>query len=141
MAAEIRLEEREADIKELQAKLQRTQSDLEHARTANNSLEVQLGEAHGRTEELRTRAEKLARELKTSENDVRDAVSEREALSQRHTELEETSKAEARALDAELKSLNLDNDTLTGERDQLAQRLANAEESMGWFARRKYNKK
>lgn len=115
-------------------------SDLEYTQTELGQLEKQLAEqttatavAEARVDELRQRAEQAEK--------LRAEISqERDSLDQQHRELEKTSAESLSVLSNDLESTKSNAEKLAGERDELAAKLDQAESSMGWWTRRKYQR-
>lgn len=115
-------------------------SDLEYTQTELGQIEKKLAEqatstavAEARVDELRQRAEQ-AEKLRS------EIAQERDSLDQQHRELEKTSAESISALSGDLESTKSDAEKLVGERDELEAKLAEAEGSMGWWTRRRYQK-
>lgn len=136
--AEAQLEQSKSREKEADAKLRQVTSDLENERQALNEVTQQLTEstkevavAEARIEELRKRVDQAAQE--------------RDSLGQSMRELEKSSAESlsvvSRDLDNVRSSLEIaENETRTavGERDELAAKAQKLEDSLSWWARRKY---
>lgn len=111
-----------SDNDHLRAEYERTQSLLTESERARGQLEGQLERAHDEAEQ----AEKLRAEIAQERDSLGDKYSETaKSLSEASTDLEHAKN---------------DTQTVAGERDELAAKLADAEASMGWWTRRKYNR-
>ena len=124
----------------IQRERDQARSDLEHEKTGHEQTSTQLTEidkakavAEARVDELRTQLEKT--------EDLRAEVAqERDSLDLEHRELQKTSAESLTAASDALETSKNETETVAGERDELTQKLAEAEASMGWWTRRKYNK-
>ena len=115
-------------------------NDLEHAQGEWHRSETDRAEAVGR-------AEVLQAELEKAQLAAKDAAQERDSLDQQHRELEKTSAESLSALSNDLDDVrssleNAENDVkrAVGERDELAAKAQKLEGSLGWWARRKYQR-
>ena len=115
-------------------------SDLEHERSGHGQTNSQLVESDKAKAVAEARVEELRKQ-------VDQAAQERDSLGQSMRELEESSAESLSALSGDLDGVrsdleNAENDVtaLTGERDELAAKAQKLEDSLGWWARRKYNR-
>ena len=131
--AEAKLEHSQGEIDRLTKSLERAESDVEHWRTEHGQTERDLVDANARLDELRGQLEK-AENLRT------ESAQERDSLDLEHRELQRTSAESLLAVSADLETARNDVDQVVGERDELAAKLAKAESSMGWWARRRYQR-
>ncbi len=89
--------------------------------------------AEARVDELRLRAEQAEK--------LRSEVSqERDSLDLEHRELQKSSAESISDLSTKLDGVRNEVAETVGERDELAAKLAEAEASMGWWTRRKYQR-
>jgi len=106
-------------------------SDLEHERTGHEQTSTELIEV----DKAKAVAEARVEELR---NQVEQATQDRDSLGDKYSQLEESSAESLSELSAKLDQATEDVETAAGERNELAARLAYAEQSMGWWTRRKY---
>ena len=131
--AEAKLEHSQGEIDRLTKSLERAESDVEHWRTEHGQTERDLVDANARLDELRGQLEK-------AENLSAESAQERDSLDQQHRELQKESAESLSALSKELDSAQTEHQATAEERDELAAKLAQAEASMGWWTRRKYER-
>lgn len=140
-AADLRASE--SKVGALEAQLQQARNDLEHERVESQRLRADLSEsskaeavAAARTEEIQARVADLERQ-------VAQAAGERSGL-QAALETAAASAAEAADFNVELSDQAAQLEARIGEleaqRDALAASKAQAEESLGWLGRRRFNK-
>lgn len=132
--AEAKLEHAQGDIDRLTKSIERAESDVEHWRTEHGQVERDLVDAKARAAELRIQLEK-AEKLNT------EVAQDRDSMGDKYHELEKESAESLSALSADLETAKAESESLVGERDELAAKTAALESSMGWWSRRKYDKK
>ena len=131
--AEAKLEHSQGEIDRLTKSLERAESDVEHWRTEHGQTERDLVDANARLDELRGQLEK-AENLRT------ESAQERDSLDQKYLELQKESAEALSDASDKLDAAQTEHQVTVGERDGLIAKLAEAESSMGWWARRKYQR-
>lgn len=122
-------------------------SDLEHERTGHEQTAAQLTESDKAKAVAEARVEELRTQLKKAEIQNDAMAQERDSLDLQHRELQKSSAESLSALSADLdgvrndlENANEQTQVTAGERNELAAKLAEAEASMGWWTRRKYQR-
>ena len=115
-----------SDNDHLRAEYERTQTDLVESERARGQLEGQLEHAKERTKEV--------------ENLHVLVSQERDSLDLEHRELQKESAESLSDLSSKLDGAQNEVAKTVGERDGLTKKLAEAEASMGWWTRRRYNR-
>jgi|GEM_PF-1095152 len=115
-----------SDNDHLRAEYERTQAQLVESERARGNLEGQLEQAKN--------------DVQKAENLRAEVAQERDSLDLEHRELQKLSAESISDLSTKLDSARTKSAETVGERDELAKKLADAEASMGWWTRRRYNR-
>ena len=115
-------------------------SDLEYTKTELGQLEQKLAEQNTATAVAEARVDELRQRAEQAESLRSEIAQERDSLDLEHRELQKSSAESISDLSTKLNGAQNETETAVGERDELAKKLAEAEASMGWWTRRKYNK-
>lgn len=120
-------------LDERDKQLTQTRNDLEAERAEANRLQTDLitsererGKLEGQLEQAHKSAKSIGLEL--------------DSLDLEHRELQKSSAESISDLSNKLNGAQKETEAAVGERDELAKKLAQAEASMGWWTRRKYDK-
>lgn len=118
---------------QLAERVKKLGDDVDHAQSEWHRAATDRDKALGQVEALHTQLEDVQKAAK-------DEVAKRVSLDLEHRELQKTSAESISDLSTKLNGAQNETETAVGERNELAKKLAEAEASMGWWTRRKYNK-
>ena len=140
IAAETSAQGNAMQLNERTKERDQARSDLEHERAGHEQTTTELTE----TNKAKAVAEARVEELR---NQVNQATQDRDSLGDKYSQLEKSSAESLSALSTDLDSVRSDLENAheqtkatAGERDELVVKLAEAEASMGWWTRRKYQR-
>ena len=125
----------------IQRERDQARSDLEHEKTGHEQTSTQLTESDKAKSVAEARVEELRSQLEHAQENAKEATQNRDSLDLEHRELQKANAESLSAVSADLEAARNAGDQAVGERDELTKKLQAAEASMGWWTRRRYEKR